>query len=107
MIKTKSVSLAEIPKILSSYDFDMNEIKTILSMLVHLWKCNQQELHYDLTKEFIEVELDLDSLSAQTLVLDSMSSLMTIATQVHQALNDSTVTGWSIHDYVILLEYLE
>lgn len=102
-MKIQSVSLGQIPDYFHQCGFTTAETNTILSMMVQLWRLN--DLHYDLTCEFIRTEIDLDEMTAQLFIVLCISELVTIATLIREAALTGRLQRWYINEYVILLEF--
>jgi hypothetical protein len=101
-MKIQSVSLGLIPDYFHQCGFTDAETKTILSMMMQLWRCNDH--NYDLTCEFIRTEIDLDELTAQTFIVLCINELYEIAEQVRAIALTGKLQRWTVCDYVILLE---
>lgn len=101
-MKTLSVSLGLIPDYFHQAGFTAAETKTILSMMMQLWRCNDH--NYDLTCEFIRTEIDLDEMTAQLFIVLCINELYAIAEHVRALALTGKLQRWIVCDHVILLE---
>lgn len=104
--KVVTVPLGPVKDILTNHGLGVSEVETLLTFLVQLWLANEPDVQEDLTKDTIEL-LKLDPAVFQLLLLEVLPHFVQIGILVHSAIQDSTLSAFSIKDHVICLELFD
>ena len=99
----QTISLAHLFKAFKDHcGYTQDEVVTIITNLLPYWVYN--DFIYDITAEFIRSEMDLDTLTAETFLLEVGRPLAEIGEMIRQMHLNSSLIRWSVRDYVIVLE---
>ena len=98
-----SMQLHGLPQDFESFcGYSPDETNTILSALMQIWRSN--DFIYDVTAEFIRSELELDSVTAEMLIVKVGATLETLGNEVREFAKSGRLSRWMVRDNCILLE---
>lgn len=98
-----SMQLHGLPETFQEFcGYSYDETHAILSQLVVLWRSN--DYIYDVTVEFIRSEMELDSVTAEMLIVQASESLEAIGNEIREFAKSGRLYRWMIRDHCILLE---
>jgi hypothetical protein len=104
--KVVTVPLGPVKDILTNHGVGVTEVDTLLNFLVQIWLANEPDVQEDLTKDTIDL-LKLDPAVFQLLLLEVLPHLVEIGILVYSAIQDATLSSFSIKDHVISLELFD
>lgn len=101
-MKTKTLALGNVTAIFTNFGYSEAERIGILSMMVSIWRCNDE--NYELTDEFIKTEMDLDEVTASLFSTATLFYLNDLASQIRELALSGKLVRWLVTEHVIILE---
>lgn len=101
-MRIKTIWLKNTAEVFSRYDFFLDEVTCILTILVGIWRSNDNG--YDITCEYIRTEMDLDEIRAQFLINESIHMLAPIADEIRALSLTGRLIRYNVLGNVIILE---
>lgn len=100
--KVITLPFIQVRQHFQTYGFTNDEITSIMTTLVMIWRSN--ELVEDITREYVFTELDLDELTAQALWSAVSIELVGLANTIRTLAVCGQLIRWVVHPFTLLLE---